>query len=588
MLDYFLRAPARRCLLFLLFLSLASPNPFASNTELVAPTNSRLSPFTGYTRAHWPNLTGVPEESGHFQKLPVDEWHQETFERSMMLVAIYTAATGSDRIEGYPGSITDPFLTGIVRGSDPDDAAYRGPHSNFEIYGTNTAMAILLSPKFFWHPLTPTQKQNVLLQMRGLVDTVAYDCNHWYFHLMGIPILERYGESPDRDYVNRLFERLLNWYRGDGWFIDGGNLAFDYYNLWGFQLYNNALCHFDPEWQNMFGDRVRETSKKFQDSFQYLFGRDGGPIPWGRSLSYRFACISALGYALLNDASALDPGQARRIASGCLKHFWEKECLSRNGLLEPGFHGPNSVVAESYIRRGGPYWAAHGLIPLVLPQDHAFWTETEKPMPADRDGGRLALPGAEMVVKVSPLDGEARLYPLGSSIQHVGEWQRGIKYFQHSYSSYLGWAALGEGGPDIPAGRTGVSFDRVNWHYRSNPEAIHVDPLHGISYYKIELDNPNPDMTEFGKVVTHTLIGTDGEVHVFWHDSARPAFMMIGGYGIGSPESTDFRICRPDRSVIVSGTRHHSLLTVLSSPPGEIEWPSTEQETDDPLLRKLK
>jgi hypothetical protein len=195
-------------------------------------------------------------------------------------------------------------------------------------------------------------------------------------------------------------------------------------------------------------------------------------------------------------------------------------------------------------------------------------------MPADREGGRLALPGAEMVIKVSPVDGEARLYPIGSPFRKVDGWQRGIKYFQHSYSSYLGWAALGEGGPELPAGRTGISFDRSSWSYRTNPTSIRVDPHHSISRYEIELSNPDPDMAEFGQVITHTLIGTEGEIHVFWHNSARPAFMMLAGYGIGTSRITDFGDYRSDSSIRVSGTRTHSLLKVLSATPGELGWDS--------------
>jgi hypothetical protein len=465
-----------------------------------------------------------------------------------------------------------PFLRGIVRGTNPEDTAYWGPHSDFEIYGSNIAMAILLSPDFFWHPLTPTQQDNVLELMKSLAKTVAYDCNHWYFHLIGIPVLEKYGDNPDRTTANLSFERLLNWHRGDGWFIDGGNRAFDYYNLWGFQLYNNALCHFDSQWQEMFGNRVRNTTQQFQESFLYLFGRDGGPIPWGRSLTYRFGSIAALGYSLLNDTCTIPAGQARRCASGCLKYFWDNGCLSRNGLLEPGFHGPNSVVAESYIRRGGPYWAAHGLIPLALPANHPFWAAVEQPIPSDLDGGRIPLQGAEMLLKVNPEDGEARLYPIGSSFVHTGEWQRGIKYFQHSYSSYLGWAALGEGGRDLAAGRTGISFDRANWHYRTNPEPVQVGQSHCISKYRIDLQNPDPNMTEFGEVVTHSLITPDGEVHVFWHNSARPAFMTVGGYGISVPHGERLQTSESDQYVLTHGNRNHSYLKVLMGPPGDLGW----------------
>ncbi len=54
------------------------------------------------------------------------------------------------------------------------------------------------------------------------------------FQLMGVPTLEKHGREYGRPRLTGIFERLLNWYRGDGWLIDGGNHSFDYYNLWGF------------------------------------------------------------------------------------------------------------------------------------------------------------------------------------------------------------------------------------------------------------------------------------------------------------------------------------------------------------------
>ncbi|MGW8181283.1 MAG: DUF2264 domain-containing protein, partial [bacterium] len=467
---------------------------------LGTPENSSLSPYTGYTRDHWleicgkliaglmpyldaesglPKLIGIPEESGHFAlQREFVGGSKEAFERTLLLVAIYTAATDTAEVPGYRGSITKPYLDGIIKGTDPEDPGYWGEREKYDAFGTNIALAMLVSPQFFWDPLTAPQKDHVLEFLRILARTTAYDCNHWYFHLMAVPFLEAHGVDSNRRYLSMIFDRLLNWYRGNGWFIDGGNFTFDYYNLWGFQLYNNALCYFDEEWKALYGQRVTQTTSRFLETFPYLFGRDGAPIPWGRSLTYRFAVLSALGWAILNDTSTLPSGQARRIASGCLKYFWTRGCLSENGLLEPGFHGPNSVVAESYIDRGAPYWAAHGLIFLLLPKNHSFWTSPEQPMPADLAGGRQALPGAQMVLKVSPVDGEAKAIVVGEPVGHEGSWQRGIKYFQHAYSSNLGWAALGEGGPDLGQGRTGVSYDGQSWQYRTNPRPVQVDPNH--------------------------------------------------------------------------------------------------------------
>ena len=583
------RTAAATCFLLAAFCAAARAAP------LRTPEDRELSPYTGYTRAHWleiterliagflpyfdkedglPALRNSPILDAYFKLVTRGEEREEAFGRSIVLVAVYTAATGEDRVPGYEGSITRPYLDGLIRGADPRSPHYWGPHRPFSPFGTNIALAILLSPRFFWEPLTDGQKRNVLAFLQELTTMDTYDCNHWYFHLVAAPVLERYGArfgvTYDRERLTRIFERLLNWYRGDGWYIDGGNRTFDYYNLWGFQLYNNLLCRYDAGWRKRFGERVAHATREFQKSFVYLYGRDGGPVPWGRSLTYRFASLSALGYALLNGTNTLPPGQARRIASGCLKYFWEGGAQSENGLLEPGYLAANPVVPELYIARSSPYWASHGLIALALPEDHPFWTATEEPMPADGAGGRVALPGAQMVIRVSPMDGEVRLYPVGEPIGHEGQWQRGVKYFQHAYSSYLGFAAAGAKGPDLLAGRTGVSFDGETWQYRTNPRPIRVEPYHAVSLYDIRLPAPEKAFEESGEVVTHTLIGDDGEVHVFWHTSARPVYLALGGYSISVGDGEELETEQDTDTILIRSGANRSVMRLLQAPAGEL------------------
>ena len=572
-----------------LALSANEANQIQPGAILKTPEDRRLSPLTGYTRSHWleitekllagvlpcfntpsgmPEFKGVPEETGHFELYqpvsPIDP-----LERTMMLSIVYTAATGRDTIPGYSGSITAPFLKAITLGTDPQGPFYWGDlRKNRGGEGSVIAMGVLFSPRFFWEPLSERQKQNLLLFFSDLAHAQAYDCNHWYFHMMPVPILEKNGFSSNRQFLTRMFERLMNWYRGDGWFIDGGNRGFDYYNLWGFQLFNHALCRADEPWRKQFGERINRTTARFLETLPFLFGRDGGPVPFGRSLAYRFASNAAVGWAALNDACTLPPGEARRIASGCLKYFWERGCLSRNGLLEVGYLGPNSVVGENYIGHGVTYWAAQGLVPLLLPATAPFWTETEQPMPADGKGGTIALPGAQMVLRVSPIDGEARLYPVGQPFSHWGQWQRGIKYCQHAYSSYLGWCATGEGGADLGAGRTGISFDGIHWKLRDRPRAVQVSPDHLISTY--EVGEEESDWDNSGELTTHTLIGESGEVHVFWHTSPKPAFLYLGGYGISIPHGESARELRRETQLRISGGAYHSLMKVLDAPPGRL------------------
>ncbi len=565
----------------------------SGSQALKASEDRALSPFTGYARTHWieiaekliagilpyfsptsgmPELSGVPGETGHFRNFSDHDQQRTAFDRSIYLVAYYTAGTGLDSVPGFTGSITEPYLKEIIRGTDPTSRGYWGKHPDYSDFGTGIAMAAQISPRFLWEPLGSREKRNLLAYLKDLAYTSSYDCNHWYFHMVPVPLLEQNGEASNRIYLTERYERLFAWYRGDGWFFDGENRSFDLYNAWGFQLYNAFFAHIDPNWKAQFGERIRKVSHEFFSMYPYLFGRDGGPVAWGRSTSYRFAILGPIGWSFLTGDCPLRPGQARRLASGALKFFWERGALSDNGLLEPGFLGPNSVVAEAYLNRGSPYWAAHGLSCLLLPQEHSFWTDTESPAPADGEGGSKALPSAQMLVKVSPHDGEVRLFPVGQPESHLGMWQRDIKYCQHGYSSYLGWCATGEDGQDLGAGRTGYSLDGERWSWRTRPMMMQIDSEHLVSQEVMSIPEPRfiakGNRDAFGEITTHTLIGSHGEVHVFWHNSPTPHFLYLGGYGISVPHDSAMTSESGNDSLVIHAAENHSMMQVLDAPEG--------------------
>lgn len=547
----------------------AQAAPSSAHHSLRAGEDRERSPFTGYTRAHWleiterllagvlpffdpatgmPHLPGTPGEDGHDALFIFDRqmsrW--QAMERIMMLAVFYTAATGRDRVPGWDGSVTEVFRTGIRRMADPA-SPFRCERTDPSVYmGSETALAILLSPKFFWDPFSEPEREQVLGLLEEMAFMPSYDNNHHLFHMTPVPLLERHGRRSNREYYTGKFERLLGWDRGGGWFIDGVNQGFDYYNFWGFHLYAPALCYFDAPWREQFGARLRPITEAFLRGMPFFFDRDGGPIPWGRSLAYRFAGNCAVAWAHLFGANPLPPGQARRMASGCLKYFWDHGAVGENGLMALGYHGANTVVAEEYLVEGTNYFAAQGLACLLIPAEDPFWTDAEQPLPADGAGGRLTLPGAQMTVRVSPADGEARLFPAGQPFTHAGRFQRGIKYCQHAYSSRLGWCALGENGEDLGAGRVGFSRDGETWRYRSHPVATEVSPNHVGSVEAMEFamqGNFDTSIRLSGELLTHTLIGDTGELHVFWHTALEPVWLHLGGYGVPladgeTPETT--------------------------------------------------
>ncbi len=568
-----------------------------SSGNLSDSLNWKISPFTGYTRDHWieitekiisgslpylENETGLPILPGSsgdaaFEKLRdknPEETQKRALERIMMAVIIYTKATGKDEVPGYEGSISAPFIKAIIRGTDPKNSDYWGDQSENDQVGSVFAMAAYIEPQRYWTPLTPEQKNNLLSYFRRSVYLKTYNNNHLYFHMVPVELLEEYGIDSNREHLTRMYERIMGWYRGDGWFLDGSNSAFDYYNLWGFQLFNQVLYKYDPKWRKQFGDRIVKTTAEFMETLPWLFGRDGGPIPFGRSLSYRFAGNAAIAWSVINGTCTLPPGQARRIASGSLKYFWEHGCLGDNHLLNIGYWGANASIGESYLYYGDPYWANQGLACLLIPENNPFWTDVEEPIPADGAGGKLAVPGAEFTIRISPIDGEGRLFPVGQSFaMDRKRWQTGAKYDQHGYSGYLGFCIPGEDGPDIGAGRSGYSFDGTNWFYRERSKSILVGNDHLISSYSLKPAHEKGSVPQENtdEIVTHTLVGIDGEIHIFWHTYPDPIYMYLGGYGISVNPDQKMDIEKTEDTILLHNGNYYSVIHAIQVPEGKFE-----------------
>jgi hypothetical protein len=568
------------------------------NTILSAKPDTKLSPYTGYTRAHWLEInekiiagmmpyfnvaTGQPEiplasKGSAFEHIyrkedKAPDTPRRILERLLMAVVVYTKATGNDKVPGYKGSITTPFLKAIIRGCDPkSDGYWKGQTDPTNQVGSVLAMAVYINPGRFWDPLTPQQKSNLLEYIKTHTYNPTNNNNWYYFHMTCVPLLEQNGLPSNRELLTHRFERLMGWYRGDGWFMDGSNRSFDYYNFWAFQMYNGILYKFDSKWRELFGERIKATTAEFLKTLPYLYGRDGGQIPWGRSLTYRFASNAPLSWAVINGYSTLPPGEARRIMSGSMKYFWDHHCLGKNGLLNIGYWGDNTSVAEWYTAPGDPYWAAQGLACLLIPENDLFWTATESPIPADGIGGKLAVAGAQFTIRVSSIDGDARMYPVGQPFSWDRDnWQSGEKYDQHAYSSNLGFCVTGEGTGDIGAGRTGYSYDGQKWYYRERAKPILIEMDHVVSSYTLKPKDEKVKTPDYNRdeMMTHTLVGNDGEVHIFWHNYPDPIYLHLGGYGIAVPLDEKNSDEHSENGLLVKSPTYYSLMTAINTPKGE-------------------
>ncbi|MFI6178338.1 DUF2264 domain-containing protein [Nonomuraea sp. NPDC051191] len=388
------------------------------------PEDRTLSPYTGWTRAHWEAVADgllaavEPYRSadGAVINLPGREsWSRcdglEGYARTFLLAAFRVAGGG-------PEELLAPYARGLESG--PGVWQPVEDRTQPMVEAASIALSLWLTRERLWDRLAPATRERVAAYLAEALRHEPVDNNWWLFPAMVGGFLSaagRHAEEADAA-VERGLARIEPWYAGDGWYADGDNRSFDHYNGWAMHLYPALLAHLSGHGSP--GPRLR----RFLESYALTFDQDGGMLHQGRSLTYRFASATSLFAGALLDATPLSPGQTRRIASGVLRRFLDAGALSAEGLLTLGWHGPHEPSLQSYSGSASPYWASKAFLGLLLPADHPVWTSPEEPGPT----GLAALPGPGLVVQNT--GDVARLLNHGSQ-HHPGD----PLYDRYAYST---------------------------------------------------------------------------------------------------------------------------------------------------------
>jgi hypothetical protein len=335
------------------------------------------------------------------------------------------------------------FRNALVLGTDPQSPSYWGADANY--YQLHVDMGLLpiafhLARGDLWDPLTPAQKAQIATWL-GTSRGAAYVHNNHYF--MGVHILEflhheGFGERRDRPLIDTFFARMETMYRGDGWFEDGANQSFDYYNAYAFHYYGlwwaRLYGHQDPAR----AERWRQWTRLFLHDYEHFFSASGENVPFGRSLPYRFNAIAVFGVAALEGVCDLPIGRIRRLSLRNLDFFLQRPIFQHQGCIALGWTDHFDPAGENYLKPGSSYWAAKGLALLLLPPCHPFWTEPEVPMLSEGADYTRLIPAAGLVVRnirgtVEILNGGAQI---SDSRAFMGVW----RWSKTSYRSGVGFS----------------------------------------------------------------------------------------------------------------------------------------------------
>ncbi|MFJ4481025.1 DUF2264 domain-containing protein [Streptomyces longwoodensis] len=382
------------------------------------PPDPDLSPRTGYTRAHW--------EAAADALLAAVEPYATADGALYHLPGPRPSWSGrlSDGLEGYARTlllaafrrderVLARYADGLAAGTD-------GVWPRIEDRGqplveaASVALALRLTRAQLWDRLDDAVRQRTAGWLADALTARPWPCNWELFPVTVGGFLASVGHEVEasRAAVERGLERIEQWYVGDGWYTDGDGRKFDYYNGWAMHLY--PVLH---AWLADDRERLAAHGARLSDhlaAHARLFGADGAPVRQGRSLTYRFATTAPLWLGALTGHTPLPPGETRRLASGALKYFLERDAVDSHGLLTLGWHGPDESVLQGYSGPASPYWASKGFLGLLLPADHPVWTAPEEPGPAEREDAATGLAAPNWLIQSTRSDGLVRLHNHGS------------------------------------------------------------------------------------------------------------------------------------------------------------------------------
>ncbi len=382
-----------------------------------------LSPYTGLTREHWIEagkylLKGVfenikdfnapvivprkehdvtyPHKSSGGNQLIIEQMAQrfEGLARTMLIAAplihINPEITiGGCKLKNYYKNQILKACTAMDKSSDTlscvghydDLQRLTGNKDMFRAYQQTVetcALVICLDScrEEIWDTYNKEEKDTIADFLFSYGNRSTVPQNWRLFNMLDLAFLHKEGYEIDKALMREHGQAILAYYAGDGWYRDGH--SFDYYSCWAFNVYA-------PIWNVWYGyenepylaGRYEENSNRLMETYPDFFDRDGFTNMWGRSNVYRNAATSPFDGNLMLKSPSVNPGLARRIASGSLLQFFTRDDFLWNGVPTMGFYGQFTPLVQGYSCAESVYWMGKAFLCLNLSENHPFWTEKE-------------------------------------------------------------------------------------------------------------------------------------------------------------------------------------------------------------------
>ncbi|MDQ8196773.1 DUF2264 domain-containing protein [Pelagicoccus enzymogenes] len=335
------------------------------------------------------------------------------------------------------------FRDALLIGSDPESDQFFGYSANFHQHSVEMGLLVIgleLSRDWLWDELSASERERILSWLESDVGNGHHWNNHMFFGIFVLEFLQREGRLREayRGVVDRWFEELEGMYADEGWYMDGMNQAFDFYNAYAWHYYSMWWVALYGESDTGRCDRFKARTRRFLQDYPAFFADSGEHPAFGRSIAYRFNATAPFGLAQAMGALPMEAAAARGLCQRSLEFFLSKPITQSQGCLSLGWYDEFLPMVEVYSTGGSPYWAAKAFSPLLLSPDDPFWAEDEAGSEGGSARSAIALKAPCLIVRKA--DREVEIINAGSQIASTNTRFGPHKWGRLSYKSAWGFA----------------------------------------------------------------------------------------------------------------------------------------------------
>lgn len=508
-------------------------NPFKTRDDMVCALESICGPLEdkyspGKARLHLSSFSAA---------YPDAVAEMEGFSRVLWGLVPLLAGGGA-------APLWNTVLEGIRNGTDPSHPEYWGDIGDYDQRMVEMAaygVALAMIPEKIWEPLDKAARRNLSAWLYEINSREPYDCNWLFFRVLVNIGLKKVGERYSQEKLDSDLKRLDGFYLKDGWYSDGNNAHCDYYVPFAFHYYSLLYSVFmedeDKERCELFKDRARQFAKQFVN----WFSPEGPSIPYGRSLTYRFAQNAFWGALVYAGASPFPAGVAKGIIMRNFRWWAKQPIFTTDGVLTVGYCYPNLIMAESYNSPGSPYWALKAFLPLALPESHPFWKAEELPLPELPKKAVQSGPNFVICREKGHVVAFNAGSPSTNDHTHTAD-----KYEKFAYSTLFGFSVQrGEYGLSQGAFDSALALSEGDNLYRAKRAGKLI---------KLSEDEITVEWRPWKDVTVRTMIFPALPWHIRVHiiDSSRRLDAAEGGFALGKKDESSVTVVKSRGGTAVS------------------------------------